>query len=103
DEAKRYSSGPGLELRMESRNTDRYIEYRELDDVILTALLTSDVDPQRGTRMKPTEAMIKKLHDSLHHQGRFVVAHTDIKPEGTIPKAEMVEVSQYTNPYFDRW
>lgn len=103
EDAKRFSAGPGLELRMESRHSDKYIEYRELDNVILTALLTSHNDPQRGTKMKATESMIKKLHDSLTHSGRFVVAHTDIKPEGTLPKAEMIEVIQYINPYFDRW
>lgn len=103
DAAKRYSTGPGLELRMQSRHSDKYIEYRDLENVVLTALLTSDVDPQRGTKMKSTESMIKKLHDSLQFDGRFVIAHTDIKPEGTLPKAEMIKVIQDTNPYFDRW
>lgn len=103
DASRRFSAGPGLELRMQSRHSDRYIEYRELEDVVLTALLTQGPDPQRGTKMSSSESMVKALHDSLSFTGRFVLAHTDMAHEGKLPYAEKWKVTQYGNPYFDRW
>ncbi len=103
NEAKRFSSGPGLELRMRSRHSTRYIEYRDLDNVVLTSLLTSQVDPQRGKPMQATSAMVKALHDSLKHDGRFVVANTNLPDDGTLTRAELLNVTQHVNPYFDRW
>src|SRR5699024_9854255 len=102
-EAIRYSQGPGAEHRMASRNSDAYIEFRELDDVILTSLLTALPDPQRNSRMKPEHSMYKELHDSLKHDGRFVVLHTDLPEAGALAKAELVKMSQQINPYFERW
>lgn len=102
-EAMRYSQGPGAELRMASRHSDAYIEFRELDDVILTSLLTALPDPQRNSRMKPEHSMYKALHDSLKHDGRFVVLHTDLPEAGALAKAELVKVPQRINPYFERW
>lgn len=103
DAAKRFSTGPGLELRMQSRHSPDYIEYRELRDVVLTALLTAQSDPQRGRPMQARASMLRALHDSLRHDGEFVVAHTGIADGESLEKADLVEVSQYVNPYFQRW
>lgn len=99
--ALRFSQGPGLELRMESRHSDRYIEYRQQDDVVLTCLLTAQPDPQRGKPMAADAKMLSALHKSLKHDGRFVVLTTGL--EGDLPGAEVEEVSQGINPYFERW
>lgn len=101
DEAKRFSMGPGMELRMESRNSDAYIEFRELENVVLTCLLTTQKDPQRGKPMQASPALLTDLHQSLKHDGRFVVLHTNLT--GTMPGAELVTVEQHVNVYFNRW
>ena len=102
EEARRFSSGPGLELRMESRNSGRYIEYRDLDDVILTSMLCDRPDPQRGTRMDAKGSAVKKLHDSVKGH-RLVVLSTGMTELEHIPNAEVVDVLQSINPYFQRW
>src|SRR5699024_12414748 len=84
EEAKRFSSGPGLELRMESRNSGRYIEYRDLDDVILTSMLCDRPDPQRGTRVDATGSAVKESHGSVTGPG-VVVLSTGLPEVGCIP------------------
>ena len=103
DEARRFSTGPGLELRMQSRHSTEYIEYRDLRNVVMTSLLTAQSDPQRGRPMQASASMLKVLHDSLKHDGEFIVAHTGIADGDTLDKASMVEVVQHINPYFQRW
>lgn len=103
DEAKRFSSGPGMELRMQSRHSPAYIEYRDLDDVVLTSLLTSQDDPQRGKPMKADTSMVRTLHDSLKHEGRFVLLHTAELAGPPLKRAELERVSQCISPYFERW
>ena len=101
EDAKRFSEGPGFELRMESRHDPRFIEYRDLEDVVLTCMLSAQPDPQRGRVMAPKADAVKALHDSLPKQQRFVLLTTGL--EGTLPRAEVVQVSQSINPYFQRW
>src|SRR5690625_88843 len=105
DDAKRFSEGPGLELRMESRHSGHYVEFRDLDDVVITTLLTNGNDPQRGKPMQADASMVKALHDSLDHDARFVLLNTSLADEATkkLPKAELVQVPQQINPYFERW
>lgn len=103
-EARRFSAGPGLEHRMASRHSPAYIEYRQLDDVVLTCLLTAQDDPQRGKPLPADPKLLKALHDSLTHDGRFVVLHTGLPDAPTaLPNAELVQVAQHINPYFERW
>src|SRR5690606_31952031 len=103
DAAKRFSEGPGLEHRMRHRHSDKYIEFRELANVILTSLLTSQNDPQRGKPMPATAAVVKALHDSVPDSARFALLTTGISDGASLAKAEIVEVRQHLNPYFERW
>lgn len=103
EEAKRFSTGPGLELRMNSRDSDEYIEFRQNRDVVFTTLLTSQADPQRGRPMSSDASVLKALHDSLHTDADFVVATTGLTNPDVLPSAEIVEVTQNLNPYFERW
>lgn len=99
-EAKRFSSGPGLELRMENRHSSRYIEYRDLADVIITTLFTKQVDPQRNKHMTADTKLLAALQQSLTgHQ--FVVLHDNLKSP-TLGHAEFVQVETNINPYFQR-
>lgn len=95
---KRFSEGPGRELLMRSRHSAKYVEYRELQDVVLTCLLTEKQDPQRGTTMTSKPETVEKLRASL--TGRFVVIHTG---DLTVKGADMVQVRQFMNVYFERW
>lgn len=45
EDAKKYAATVGNEIRMENRNSARYIEYRELEDVVITTLFTKQPDP----------------------------------------------------------
>lgn len=100
EEARKFSEGPGLELRMRSRNSDAYIEYRDLSDVVLTCLMTDQDDPQRAGRMKHDPSMAEDLRKSLKGDSKLVVFHTG---ELSVKGAEMVPVRQQFNVYFQRW
>src|SRR5690606_5041250 len=100
-EAQRFSAGPGLELRMESRHSDRYIEFRDLDDVVMTCLLTAQKDPQRGRAMSAQASMLSDWRKSLPGHVRPVVLHTSL--QGELPGTELVQVTQFINVYFERW
>src|SRR5699024_12654311 len=76
DEARRFSEGPGLELRMQSRHSTDYIEYRDLRNVVMTSLLTAQNYPQRGRPLQASESLLKVLHESLKHDDEFIVTHT---------------------------
>lgn len=103
DEARRYSEGPGLELRMQSRHSSRYIEYRELSHAVLTCLITDHPDPQRSRRMTNDSSMVEGLRSSVASvdpDSRLVVFHTG---NLSVKGAEMVPVKQQINVYFERW
>lgn len=97
--AQRFARGPGMELRMESRNSGHYVEFRELSNKVLTVLLTSQDDPQRGKKMAADTSLLKKWHSSLK-SGDPVILHTGIEKQNL--DAEFVQVSQYINVYFER-
>src|SRR5690606_39106204 len=100
DEAKRFSSGPGLELRMESRHSDKYVEYRELRNVVVTTLFTKQMDPQRNNHMKADVKMLSGLHTSLRGQPLAVLHDSLQSPR--LPNTAFVEVETSINPYFQR-
>src|SRR5690606_16080927 len=73
-----YAQNEGEQLRLASRNSTEYIEFRDLDDVVITCLLTAHPDPQRGRHMDADPRLLRDLHDSLQHFGRFIVLHTHL-------------------------
>ncbi|KLW31921.1 hypothetical protein SK51_03577 [Enterobacter sp. MGH85] len=50
-----------------------YVEYRQQRDVVITTLLTSQPDPQRGTRMVASPDMLSKWAASLRQCGRIAL------------------------------
>lgn len=99
-EASRFSQGPGQELRIASRHSDKYIEYRELRNVVMTTLFTKTADPQRGVRMKPEVKALAALQRTLTKH-EFVVLHDEMdNPQ--LGNATFVEVETNINPYFQR-
>lgn len=100
DDARAHAETEGDALRMSLRHSSEYVEYRELEDVVITTLLTKLKDPQRGRRMPPSVSLLKALHKSLGGR-KLVVLHDELSsPE--LPNTEFVKVSSGLNPYFQR-
>ncbi|HDC4567343.1 glycosyltransferase family 2 protein [Enterobacter cloacae] len=78
-----------------------YAEYRLQRDVVITTLLTSQPDPQRGTRLKPEQALIAKWVASVKGGEAVILADEfEYSPPGQltvrVPAVNM-------NVYFRRW
>src|SRR5690606_37255396 len=78
-----------------------YVEYRRQRDVVITTLLTSQPDPQRGTKLTASPDMLAKWAASLRQCGRIaLVDELQTAPAGVelccVPDVKM-------NVYFRRW
>ncbi|CZV42617.1 glycosyltransferase family 2 protein [Enterobacter hormaechei] len=78
-----------------------YVEYRQQRDVVITTLLTSQPDPQRGIRLKPEQALIAKWVASVKGGEAVILADEfEYSPPGQltvrVPAVNM-------NVYFRRW
>ncbi|ALB67165.1 glycosyltransferase family 2 protein [Cronobacter dublinensis] len=78
-----------------------YVEYRRQRDVVITTLLTSQPDPQRGTKMAASPDMLVKWAASLRECVRIaLVDELQIAPADVelcrVPDVKM-------NIYFRRW
>lgn len=78
-----------------------YVEYRQQCDVVITTLLTSQPDPQRGSRMQPDPAALTTWAKSIRGADAVVLAdQLTSAPDG----AQLVTVPDVAmNIYFRRW
>ena len=78
-----------------------YVEYRRQRDVVITTLLTSQPDPQRGSRMQPDPAALTTWAKSIRGADAVVLAdQLTSAPDG----AQLVTVPDVAmNVYFRRW
>ncbi|MEH5180663.1 glycosyltransferase family 2 protein [Klebsiella pneumoniae] len=78
-----------------------YAEYRQQSDVIITTFLTSQPDPQRGTRMQPDPSLLSAWAKSVRGADAVVLAdQLTSAPDG----AQLVTVQDVEmNVYFRRW
>lgn len=78
-----------------------YAEYRDKENVVITSLITGQVDPQRGTRMKADSAILQKWANSIQGVKKVVLAdELTTTPNG----ADLVKVPDAgMTPYFSRW
>ena len=103
DSARKFAETTGQQLREERRYSTEFIEYREGSDVVLTALLTGQSDPQRGKRMSSDVKMLQTLLDSLKaNDAHAVVLHDEMK-DPKHPAASFEKVEAHAQPYFERW
>lgn len=102
EDAKKYAETVGSKIRMENRNSARYIEYRELEDVVITTLFTKQPDPQRGRRMKSDVSVLRALARSLGSI-KLVVLHDELENPSLGNNVEFVKMETGINPYFQRW
>lgn len=100
DEDRAHADTEGDALRMSLRHSSEYVEYRELEDVVITTLFTKLEDPQRGVRMKPSTDVLGALRKSLGRRD-LVVLHDELE-DPRLPHTEFVRTSTKINPYFQR-
>lgn len=89
--------------RRDKRETPGFVEFRTRRDVVLTSLLTSGVDPQRGTVWESDYKDLRTLHKSMK-TGDLVLFHDN--PVKGLPGAVedvAVRAQPGSNPYFLRW
>ncbi|HEJ8096735.1 TPA: glycosyltransferase family 2 protein [Serratia marcescens] len=78
-----------------------YVEYRQRRDVVITTLLTTQLDPQRGTKMAASSDMLARWAGSLQQCRRIaLVDELQDAPQDVelycVPDVKM-------NVYFRRW
>lgn len=92
-----------VKIHNERRDTGYtgYVEYRQQRDVVITTLLTSQPDPQRGSRMQPDPAELTTWAKSILGADAVVLAdQLTSAPDG----AQLVTVPDVAmNVYFRRW
>lgn len=86
--------------RRDSGFTD-YVEYRQQRDVVITTLLTSQPDPQRGTRMVASPDMLSKWASSLRQCGRIALVDELLTDPAYVELCRVPDVKM--NVYFRRW
>lgn len=106
-EQRQHNAGPGRELWISRIHTDdEFVEYRQLDDVILTCLFTNKQAQLSGRRLRPTVEPLRALADSVKH-GRMVCFYDRMEnPElatGTGESVEFVPAECKINIFFQRW
>ncbi|MCK6921880.1 glycosyltransferase family 2 protein [Enterobacter roggenkampii] len=78
-----------------------YAEYRSQRDVVITTLLTSQPDPQRGTRMVASPDMLSKWAASLRQCGRIALVDELLTAPADVELYLVPDVKM--NVYFRRW
>jgi hypothetical protein len=78
-----------------------YIEYRPRRNVVITTLLTSHPDPQRGVKMRPDPDLLRAWATSISGADAVVLADelTEAPPGAKLVSAPDVAM----NVYFRRW
>ncbi|GFQ14939.1 hypothetical protein NIHE141904_12490 [Enterobacter hormaechei] len=78
-----------------------YVEYRQQRDVVITTLLTSQPDPQRGTKMAASPDMLAKWASSLRNCGRIALVDELLTAPADVELCRVPDVKM--NVYFRRW
>ncbi|MCF3449960.1 glycosyltransferase family 2 protein [Enterobacter hormaechei] len=78
-----------------------YVEYRQQRDVVITTLLTSQPDPQRGKKMQADPNILQHWASSIAGAKAVVLADELTAPpfDALLFKVPSVNI----NPYFARW
>ncbi|MBJ9352443.1 glycosyltransferase family 2 protein [Citrobacter koseri] len=92
-----------VKIHNERRDTGYtgYVEYRQQRDVVITTLLTSQPDPQRGTKMTASPDMLAKWAASLRQCGRIALVDELLTAPADVELCRVPDVKM--NVYFRRW
>lgn len=78
-----------------------YVEYRQQRDVVITTLLTTQLDPQRGTKMAASSDMLARWAASLQQCRRIALVD---ELQDALQDVELYRVPDVKmNVYFRRW
>jgi len=78
-----------------------YAEYREQRNVVITTLLTSQPDPQRGTKMTASPELLDKWASSI--KGNHAIVLTDSISSMRVGVSTVTVNDVKMNVYFRRW
>ncbi|WP_455852704.1 glycosyltransferase family 2 protein [Pantoea endophytica] len=78
-----------------------YAEYRQKQNVVITTLLTSQPDPQRGTKMTASPELLDKWASSV--KGNHAVVLTDSISSVRVGVSTVTVPDVKMNVYFRRW
>ncbi|HBV3140983.1 TPA: glycosyltransferase family 2 protein [Klebsiella aerogenes] len=78
-----------------------YVEYRQQRDVVITTLLTSQSDPQRGKKMQTDPNILQHWASSIAGAKAVVLADELTAPPFDALLFKVPSVNM--NPYFSRW
>ncbi len=92
-----------VKIHNERRDTGftGYVEYRQQRDVVITTLLTSQPDPQRGSRMQPDPTALTAWAKSIRGADAIVLADQLTSAPGGAQLVTVPDVAM--NVYFRRW
>ncbi|MBJ9205693.1 glycosyltransferase family 2 protein [Citrobacter sp. FDAARGOS_156] len=92
-----------VKIHNERRDTGftGYVEYRQQRDVVITTLLTSQPDPQRGSRMQPDPTALTTWAKSIRGADAIVLADQLTSAPGGAQLVTVPDVAM--NVYFRRW
>lgn len=92
-----------VKIHNERRDTGftGYVEYRQQRDVVITTLLTSQPDPQRGSRMQPDPTALITWAKSIRGADAIVLADQLTSAPGGALLVTVPDVAM--NVYFRRW
>lgn len=92
-----------VKIHNERRDTGftGYVEYRQQRDVVITTLLTSQPDPQRGSRMQPDPTVLTTWAKSIRGADAIVLADQLTSAPGGAQLVTVPDVAM--NVYFRRW
>lgn len=100
DDQREQHEAHGRVYYEECRGSDRFVPFRELSDVVATALFTGVTDSQRGTKLPAKADVLQPWLRSI--PGRKVVFHNELTvfPQES---AEFLQVTCQWPIYFQRW
>jgi len=78
-----------------------YVEYRQRHDVVITTLLTTQLDPQRGTKMPASSDMLARWAGSLQQCRRIALVDELQDAPLDVELCRVPDVKM--NVYFRRW
>lgn len=92
-----------VKIHNERRDTGftGYVEYRQQRDGVITTLLTSQPDPQRGTRMQPDPSLLSAWAKSIRDADAVVLADQLTSAPAGVQLVNVPDVAM--NVYFRRW
>lgn len=92
-----------VKIHNERRDTGftSYVEYRQQRDVVITTLLTSQPDPQRGTKLIATPEQLSKWAESLRQCRRIALVDELQTAPASVELFRVPDVKM--NVYFRRW